>query len=836
MVGSDLRNAAPELAKRIDALTERWTAKLSARLAATAPPKFRPKQVNDPIWGTIELLPWEVALLDTPLLQRMRGVRQLGLAQLVFPGACHDRLEHIIGVIGAVDVTLRALDRQLERWNRENSTNPIPAIKDEDRYTLRLAALFHDLGHGPFSHALEPVLEPEAVLREPTQFGDQADWRGEFKTLEAALTNLYSYNSMPPISELIAAMIVTSDPITRILEDRKFPWMGESSIAELQNRMVAAITGAVHGPGADHLSQVISGQIDADKLDYLQRDAHHAGLEIGFDTSRLMSRIEILQVREDNINAQVGELRDRVREAKAKGKTLLQLGIAASGFGSFEQMLIGRTFLYDRLYHHHKVRAAEAMAQRLIILAERDRPNRFEFEELFLDFGDETFLRLFAGDLVHNDLGQIPAAARTLAKGILDRDLLHRAYALRGRFIAVAPGLEQQKADHRRQTLWRRVVGDLKTLRSRYELGVEIHGVAIRAARAILAHCDGGGAKREDGAHDIASVREMVEMLEAAGAEQIIVDLPSLKADAIRILARYPNGALRIPEFSFNPYKWSNAYELQKRTAYVFCPRDVVPLVALASKIVFFGRYGIVMGEEADGFIKAGQNMPAEWIDALVQSDIIDETARRFLLQDRRSLVTIEAEDLKVPQPWLDVDEDMGVRLAVELNALLTGGLASEHLEKLSAVLPGVWRLVEHWFGSGRATKPLADEPAFQAEVRMALEMAGVKITEGTSAGGGALDLLAEDAVLIENKFEGRTAKPEQAKPAAGMQGRRYAIALNVQLVIVMVAYRPKAGVMLDKTQSVEVLPIAGAGGRRAELRIMLPYDAVVPSREKSGL
>ena len=131
---------------------------------------------------------------------------------------------------------------------------------------------------------------------------------------------------------------------------------------------------------------------------------------------------------------------------------------------------------------------------------------------------------------------------------------------------------------------------------------------------------------------------------------------------------------------------------------------------------------------------------------------------------------------------------------------------------------------------------PVADETAFQAEVRMALEMAGVKITEGTSAGGGALDLLAEDAVLIENKFEGRTAKPEQAKPAAGMQGRRYAIALNVQLVIVMVAYRPKAGVMLDKTQSVEVLPIAGAGGRRAELRIMLPYDAVVPSREKSGL
>src|SRR5262249_1161743 len=77
-----------------------------------------------------------------------------------------------------------------------------------------------------------------------------------------------------------------------------------------------------------------------------------------------------------NVDASAMEL--RARAAQSAGNAFYQIGIAASGFGSFEQMLIGRTFLYDRLYHHHKVRAAEAMAQRLMLVAERDRGKRVQ--------------------------------------------------------------------------------------------------------------------------------------------------------------------------------------------------------------------------------------------------------------------------------------------------------------------------------------------------------------------------------------------------------------------------------------------------------------------------
>lgn len=121
MAAGDVRNRlirdAPKLAAQTEILVKGWLQDLLDRLQTGELPEFRPKQVNDPIWGTIELLPWEVAILDTPLLQRMRGVRQLGLAQLVFPGACHGRLEHIIGVVGAVEEGIRALGRQIDRWN-----------------------------------------------------------------------------------------------------------------------------------------------------------------------------------------------------------------------------------------------------------------------------------------------------------------------------------------------------------------------------------------------------------------------------------------------------------------------------------------------------------------------------------------------------------------------------------------------------------------------------------------------------------------------------------------------------------------------------------------------
>jgi hypothetical protein len=146
-----------------------------------------------------------------------------------------------------------------------------------------------------------------------------------------------------------------------------------------------------------------------------------------------------------------------------------------------------------------------------------------------------------------------------------------------------------------------------------------------------------------------------------------------------------------------------------------------------------------------------------------------------------------------------------------------------------------MWRLVDHWMGSGKSTQPLKDEAALQTVVRELLEMNGLTVSEGAKNGGGEHDLYVNDAMLLENKIEGATATPENAKAAAGMQGRRYAIALNTQIVIVILAYQPRGGDVRDKSEMVSVHRVEEKENGRIEIRFMLPYGAAVPSREKAS-
>lgn len=817
----ELRQSTPALTSELDALAAEWLKPLIDRLrSGRFINEARPKQINDPVWGTIELLPWEVALLDTPLLQRMRGVKQLGLAPLVFPSASHDRLEHILGVVGAAERVLSALGQQIERWNLDNKTKSLPLIAPRDRYALRLAALLHDIGHGPFSHALEPILEPQSVLL-LLEHNDGVDWRRDLKTAQSKFVQGYSLNKPPAPGEVIAALLIISDPMTEVLgHDRLFTERGRP-VDELLEIMVAAVVGGISGPGASFISAILSSEIDADKLDYLSRDAHHSGLEIGFDTDRLLSKLEILRVTEANVDGTAPEL--RVRAAQSPDQLFLQLGIAAAGFGSFEQMLIGRTFLYDRLYHHHKVRAAEAMAQRLMLVAERDRKRRFGLGEIFLRVSDDTMLRIFAGDITHQQLENGSPAAASLARGILDRELLHRAFAFRGRFIAVPPGMSRENIESHQQAMWPRITRELATLAQRYDVGLEIHALALQCARVLLSRNV-----------DEDTMSAYIDALLAYGPEQIIVDLPELKAGAIRLLARYPNGALKVPEFSFNPYKWADAYEIQKRTGYVFCRREILPIVALASKIVFLTRFGVAMSEDADGYIKATQSIPPQWLPALAEADVVDVATVEQLTNRRYSLIRIRAPDLGMPTSWIVADTDAAVRLASDLNKHLKGGLLAEHLDALGKVLAALYAFVDNWYSGKRITSDLADEEALQELLLEHFRAHGLETEEGTKVGGGKLDLFVADAVLVENKFHGRASKPANIAPAAGMQGRRYAIALNSQLVIVLLAYRAKPGTIPDKVNSISIEPIASSDQNRVEIRISLPFGAVVPSDEKA--
>lgn len=804
----------------IDALCEEWLAPVIARVEAD-PRQYRPKQINDPVWGAIDLRPAEVALLDAPLLQRMRGVRQLGLAQLVFPSATHDRLEHIIGVLGSVDRICDALNRQIDYWNSEHKRagEAIPLISSCQRRGLRLAAMFHDIGHGPFSHALEPVLDVTSPLS-AAGMSEDSSWRSDLAALRQEIMRTYQLNSRPATSEVIAVAIVLSGAVGTLLAHPLFA-TEEMSGSEIQEWIVACLIGAVEGPGATHLSTLISGQVDADRLDYLVRDAHHAGLQIGFDTHRLLSKLEVLQVRDSNLKSADDAFRARI--ARAEHGVLYTIGIAASGYGSFEQMLIGRTFLYDRLYHHHKIRAAEAMAQRMLLVAERDRGRRFELGEIFLSVGDDTFIRIIAGEITHPRITTSSEAAARLARGILTRDLLHRAFAFRGRLIGAPPGLDDAITIANRDRQWRDVVKATGDLKGRYKLGCEIHDLAMRIAE-VLAR----SAAPEEG-------ERLHVALERCGPEQVIVDLPANKADAIRILARYPDESLKAPEFSFNPHKWTEAYEQQKRTGYVFCPKDCVPAVALASKIVFLSAFGIAMGEDADGYIKASKTVDATWLQALKEEGLLDQATADALTTRRYSLLRVREEDLALPSLWIEEDPDIAAKLMTDVNSHLRGGLTIDGLKALSNTLKALWHFIDTWYSGKRITSQITSEAELQTLLAEHLRTAGLTVIEGAEVGGGELDLFVDGHVMVENKFNSGETSPGATGRHAGVQGRRYLLALRGQVVIVVNAYRHKTGQAVpSRSQVVKVSQIAVTDGNRVEIRIDLPFGCPKPSEDKS--
>ncbi len=106
--------------------------------------------MRDPVHGDIELTREEVRVIDTPQFQRLRGVKQLGTAYLVYPGATHTRFEHSIGV-------LHMTDRLLSAVNKNAGLDPqrCRSVTPEERRILRLAALLHDVTHIPFGHNVE---------------------------------------------------------------------------------------------------------------------------------------------------------------------------------------------------------------------------------------------------------------------------------------------------------------------------------------------------------------------------------------------------------------------------------------------------------------------------------------------------------------------------------------------------------------------------------------------------------------------------------------------------------------------------------------------------------
>src|SRR6266536_6170554 len=234
-----------------------------------------------------------IRLIDTPEFQRLRRIKQLGLGLYTYQGAEHSRFTHSLG---AFHLMTRVLDRLSERYD----------IKKEDRVAVRAAALLHDVGHGSFSHVMEKVL----------------NFHHERWTVEVILS------SDTEVGELLATYS-----------------------EDLPGRIAAIIEGTFQ-PAA--LRQLVSSQLDVDRMDYLLRDSLMTGAKYGiYDLEWIISALAIDQ---DS---------DRIY-------------VAARGLFAVEEYLQARYYMFRQVYFHRTLRSAEAVLRsilrRALQLLETGRP------------------------------------------------------------------------------------------------------------------------------------------------------------------------------------------------------------------------------------------------------------------------------------------------------------------------------------------------------------------------------------------------------------------------------------------------------------------------------
>ena len=764
---SKLAEDAPNLWREFGALAVGWTAPALERLSSSRSHAGYPKTFNDPVWGTVELLPWETVLLDAPLLQRLRGVRQLGMAHLVYPGAGHDRLEHSRGVVEAAERMIRALERNAAHRRRfgRDSDEHVPAVSDQDRCATRLAALLHDIGHGPFSHATERLIE--------------ARHASEFRRANDVLRDYFEgVGSIAP-SETIATFIILSEAMNEVLTH---PGLGTAVPAplDLPVAIAARVLGSRSCLDAGYLSGIISGPVDADKLDYMARDSYHAGLPLGIDLTRLISKLEVVVVTPEN--APEPQLRERAEQSPSR--RFYDMGISQAGLGSYEQLIIARVLLYDRLYYHHKVRAAESMLQRLIRLAEEERDTRFSLEALFSATSDDVLLGIIGGEIempVGPGVEPDPAAlvsggewSRTMARAIRERRIHYRAYAFAARFIAVLDGLPHQEEQNTRAHIWKGPLRKLRTAEGCQVVANEIHDKAIKLAEVIP---------------------DLAEPANDLGPEEILVDLPfnNVVAHGGNILTRSDGGYIGTPNLFFDPERWSQAYEVQKQCGFVFTPRSRVPLVALASRIVFFEAFGLVMTEQADRASKTVDVVRYEWLTAARDNGLCSAECAEVLHGGRPRLIWFQGEDLILPEDWRTEEPDAGDRIATEINDCLRTGLPASFHEAVAATIRDLASFADiiEKGGTWNSSEDLP-EAALQAKLRDHLRSRGTTVTEGAEMGGGETDLVLYDRIVVENKIRrGKTRDPFEAGAHYAWQARRYSRALCSKVVFVVLGYRP---------------------------------------------
>lgn len=276
--------------------------------------KIESKTIHDPIWGSTDYSEWEMQLIDSPLIQRLRNISQVGLAILTYPAARHSRFEHTLGVAAA---TKRLVDRL-------NANSDKFVINADIKNKLVLSAIMHDVGHCFYSHLSEAI------------YGNLKD----FSDLKKDIKEIYGIK--PKAHEILSLIIVNSDAFKHFFS-KSVNYPNKANLDKLCEDVGKIIIGVNITESDDiesYQTSIINGSFDVDKLDYIKRDSYTAGLALDFDIERLFTKIKVHTLSEN-------------------GHVEHRLVIQANGVTAIEELTFCKIMLFSYIYYHQKVLITE---------------------------------------------------------------------------------------------------------------------------------------------------------------------------------------------------------------------------------------------------------------------------------------------------------------------------------------------------------------------------------------------------------------------------------------------------------------------------------------------
>jgi hypothetical protein len=322
-------------------------------------------EVRDPVHGSIHILAEEAPIIKAPFFQRLRNIKQLGFSEYVFPGATHTRFIHSIGVM---NVGERAFEKLFHGFKNNSE---LQRVKE----TFKLACLLHDIGHAPLSHTTEIVMPSLPELKIPNEFLSEKDLGSNRR----ATHEDYTIKSIADSS--------FSESFKRIEETygvrRKY--IADLIRGKTNDPAYFTISGINYFP---LLHQLVSSELDCDRMDYLLRDSYFCGVSYGgYDLDWLLDNLEVCL--EDNHAF---------------------LGITERAVVTFDDFLLSRYHMFVMVYFHYRAVCLEQLLYKYFETSPKEYLIPADIEK-YIEHDDHFLMKImrnsknrYAGEIVRNEI------------------------------------------------------------------------------------------------------------------------------------------------------------------------------------------------------------------------------------------------------------------------------------------------------------------------------------------------------------------------------------------------------------------------------------------------